>query len=177
MQHKLNQLKRFEQFFTRLGEDDCWLWTGACDTNGYGQFDQQQAHRFAFKKHSGKEIPKSKWVLHSCSNKPCINPKHLYLGSPAENTDFAWKNNECRIGVSHILTKKEVLEIREIWARAVIIHPLRPNRRLPSQEELAKRYGVSASCISNTVTEKTGKGILRGNSGCEGEQQCPSVQQ
>lgn len=165
-------LERFERFVIKLGENQCWLWSGAI-AYGYGAYlNNERAHRYAYRTYKCEEIPKGKMVLHNCSKKSCVNPRHLYLGNAAENTDFAWKNDECRIGANHILTKREVLEIRAIWAKAIIVHPKRPNRRLPSQEEIAKRYGVSASCISNTVTEKTGKGILRGNSDFEGTRQC-----
>jgi hypothetical protein len=29
--------------------------------------------------------PPTKWILHKCNNKLCVNPNHLYDGSPKDN--------------------------------------------------------------------------------------------
>ena len=40
---------------------------------------------------------KTNWVLHHCDNKWCVNPDHLYLGSPKNNAiDNAARNHEWR---------------------------------------------------------------------------------
>jgi HNH endonuclease/NUMOD3 motif len=70
------------------GSDGCWVWTGAKNQNGYGNFflDGQimKAHRASYQLHLGC-IPEGLQVLHRCDNPSCIRPDHLFLGTPDDN--------------------------------------------------------------------------------------------
>ena len=67
--------------------DDCWIWTGARSSHGYGQLRVDGkallAHRIiaevAFGDSGGL------FCLHSCDNPPCVNPKHLRWGTAKDN--------------------------------------------------------------------------------------------
>lgn len=68
--------------------EECWPWTAARFEGGYGAFRlgnrQLKAHRFGYSALIG-EIPVGIYVLHSCDNPPCCNPRHWFLGTHRDN--------------------------------------------------------------------------------------------
>ena len=65
----------------------CWLWTGAQDGRGYGQFwrrEHVRAHRFSYELHVGPPGDAHLDHRHTCP-KHCVNPDHLRPTTPSQN--------------------------------------------------------------------------------------------
>lgn len=83
---KPTKLNKLDRFFAQVEKtESCWIWLGARLPNTYGRFAQMLAHRFSYAQFVGP-IPAGMHVDHLCFNKLCVNPEHLEVVTPLENT-------------------------------------------------------------------------------------------
>ena len=111
--------QRFNRRVTHPANTKCWLWSGALDPAGYGQWEfkgyQTKAHRVAWLLAKGA-IPdsgtkRSLSVCHTCDNRLCMNPSHMFLGTDADNVaDMVAKGRQSR-GENHYTAKRRKLGI------------------------------------------------------------------
>lgn len=128
----------------------CILYAGALSSNGYGaQWHNGKmvgAHRLAYCKANGCDLDSiaGQVVRHKCDNPACVNPEHLELGSPADNSaDMVERGRQ---GCKRVLTDQDAADIRRDYVPG--------NRWNPSptgQYQLAKKYGVKQSVISQIL--------------------------
>lgn len=137
----------------------CWNWTGAVfKGSGYGAFQMSNprgtwgAHRASFMLH-GKGDPDGWFVCHKCDNRLCVNPEHLFLGTPQDNIDdmvakrrhcFGKERVEAALNAKRVarrkLTEEQALEIFNRYQTG------------ESRFKLAAEFGVHPDTVYKLVT-------------------------
>ena len=127
----------------------CWEWGKARHRQGYGHFCYKRkvelAHRISWILFNGN-IPKKMCVLHKCDNPPCVNPKHLFLGSYKDNNRDCWdKKRRSHQGTNHPqckLTRADCDKIKQLLQGTM------------SQEAIGRLFNVGQYIVSTIKLRK-----------------------
>ena len=135
------QVSRFWQKVRIGGPNDCWNWT-ANKCGNYGQTNverkMQYAHRVAWCLANGRRLDEPRVIRHSCDNPLCVNPRHLFDGTQADNI----QDCSTKARISHAeqhgnakLTDDQVREIRRLRKAGV------------RAVDIASKYGIDRSQV------------------------------
>lgn len=134
-------LKRWEQTgkITFEPNSGCWLWLGAVNASGHGRctatsLNERYAHRVAWIETNGS-IPDGLHVCHACDVPFCVNPEHLFLGTPADNMQDCVRKGRIARGEQHGMVKLTTTQVEAI----------RVDRR--KYQTIANAYGISLTAV------------------------------
>ncbi|WP_395055226.1 HNH endonuclease signature motif containing protein [Polaromonas sp.] len=142
----------------RLPWSGCHIWLGSANGGGYGtsQFAGRVlgttiVHRALFQ-HLNGAVPRGAYICHECDTPSCVNPSHLFLGTPTDNArDRANKGRSApKYGEFSGRAKLTTLDVLEIRRLRLMGAPL---------PGLASTYRVSTSTILNAATGRTWRSL------------------
>lgn len=137
----------------------CLEWQGSRNESGYGVVSLLNksllVHRLMYELFKGPIILETPQVLHDCDNPPCGNPNHLHLGTNSMNIKEAFERGlrkgiyggvykkNGRVGVHHVLSREQVVEIRRRYAAG------------ENKIDLSIAFNVTAQTIMSIVHRRT----------------------
>jgi len=131
-------------------ENGCKEWPFTINHKGYGKTTYEnktcETHRLTYRLFFG-EIDEGLQVRHMCHNKKCVNPEHLKLGTPWDNSQDTVKIKGHSRGENHFHSKLN-------WEKVRHIRKFESNI---SSKILAEKYGLDRSSILAMLRNKTWK--------------------
>lgn len=186
-----SDIRRFWAKVDVRGPDECWPWTAARSRAGYGLLKWRQAsgqgwrmigaHRVSLMIATGQGQKDGQFVLHSCDNPCCCNPKHLRFGTPKDNSDDAWTRGRAtppplHAGDSHPSRTRPERRPRgaTMWNQTLTEAQARQIFSLhmagATVADIAARVGCAAHAVADVVRGRSWS-HLHGTEGCPTREQ------
>ena len=135
--------KQIDRFYSKIkkgANNECWLWTGYKNKDGYGHLGfminkkkkMVLAHRLSYMLATNQEIPDQ--INHLCNNPACCRPDHLVLGTQVDNMKYKAESGRAPA----ILNEEKVSKIKDLLVNSEI-----------KIIEIAKMFGVSEQVIDH----------------------------
>lgn len=147
-----------ERFSRRVcvgGLHECWQWLGAT-RNGYGCIKHSgkvfSSHVVAWRL-AGNVIAPGHIVCHTCDNRLCCNPSHLYCGTPTDNILDMMDRRRVPVHCGEEIYNAKLTDdaVRKVFA----IHFVRGF----GAKRIAQMFGVSRKTIDSVLARETWKHV------------------
>jgi len=148
---------KFTSKMSKPNENGCIEWTGAlrggygaltiCDKNSKYKYNKVfYAHRISYELFIG-EINDGLFVCHTCDNRLCVNPNHLFLGTRKDNADDMMRKGRSNMkhGENHFGSKLKASDIKDIFNLS---------KNTP-QRTIAKLFNVSQGAVAHILHKRT----------------------
>ena len=127
----------------QINENECWICMSHYPAGEYPRIKINKKllliSRIVLEQKLGRKIKQGYLACHECNNSRCINPKHIYEGTPKQNTEDSIKigthvclNQKGESAAWHKLSNNDILKIRK--------------SKIPSKK-LSEIYGVCLAHI------------------------------
>jgi hypothetical protein len=148
----------------KKSKEECWEWNASCRPNGYGIFKTKSknhsSHRLSYELAYGEILDKDLKVCHSCDNRKCVNPNHLFLGTQSENMKDCYLKGRT-ILPEGIRFKKGNLPVTRITSQEIAeeiykeINKKRLNKEKLNLREISIRYNIPYESIRDISCGRT----------------------
>ena len=138
-----------ERFWPKVnikGAKECWPWVGQLTRGGYGRIKVGNRLVYATRVSlaiSGVRVPTDKQACHHCDNPVCVNPEHLFLGTPDDNVqDCVRKGRQARLMGRHRGEGNPSAQLNEDQVKEIL-----KMKGSVTPKRIAQKYGISRWAI------------------------------
>ncbi len=137
----MNIIELIERKSNEMREGECWTITNKPSSHGYVHIHGRKLHRVAWEAHNAEPIPDGMIVCHTCDNRSCFNPDHLFLGTHQDNIRDMWSKDRQSNTLVHAERKYNYSLIHEMYNDGSTVR------------EIADAIGADWSTVKRVIEE------------------------